>query len=223
LLIEIILKGARVCMFGSSVNELCEVCSDLDLSLFLLTSRFPVVQSCYNTQNISNLLQTNNNPSNSPNIKPIQPNLIKSINEKVKQNHMNKVSSNASTATNTNNINLDLLSNSDNSLLEPGQVIERLGIVLQRSNKYSDILSLPKARVPIVKFYCPSTNLHCDIGVNNFLAVKNSILIKHYMNIDSRARDLCLIIKYWYMKQPRQHVSIVSIILLTFVEYIGEL
>jgi DNA polymerase sigma len=62
---------------------------------------------------------------------------------------------------------------------------------------FSEILALPKARVPIVKFQQPKYKLHCDIGINNHLACRNSQLIREYMQADSRARDLCLLVKYW--------------------------
>jgi DNA polymerase sigma len=51
--------------------------------------------------------------------------------------------------------------------------------------------------VPIVKFVSPKYSLHCDIGINNHLACRNSELIRDYMTLDSRARDMCLLIKHW--------------------------
>ncbi|KAI8913782.1 hypothetical protein DFJ77DRAFT_413784, partial [Powellomyces hirtus] len=37
----------------------------------------------------------------------------------------------------------------------------------------------------------------CDINVNNTIALRNTQLIKTYVNIDSRVQPLMLIVKYW--------------------------
>jgi len=59
------------------------------------------------------------------------------------------------------------------------------------------VLALPKARVPIVKFTAPNTTLHCDLGINNLLAVENSQLLRDYTHIDERFRELCYLVKHW--------------------------
>jgi DNA polymerase sigma len=76
-------------------------------------------------------------------------------------------------------------------------IVEKLAALL--SPIMHDILPLPKARVPIVKFTAPAKfgGLRCDIGINNLLACRNSELIRDYMAIDARARDMCLIIKHF--------------------------
>jgi len=40
-------------------------------------------------------------------------------------------------------------------------------------------------------------NIHCDINVNNSLAIENTRLVKLYVDIDDRVRPLAMIIKYW--------------------------
>lgn len=84
----------------------------------------------------------------------------------------------------------------DSLSLDKPQIVEKLAALLHPTFA-RDILALPKARVPIVKFVSEKTGLACDIGVNNFLACKNSELIRDYMNLDPRAREMCLIIKHW--------------------------
>lgn len=81
--------------------------------------------------------------------------------------------------------------------IDKSAVVEELAALLQP--RMSDVLPLPKARVPIVKFTAPAAlgALKCDIGINNHLAVRNSELIRDYMAMDTRARDLCLLVKYW--------------------------
>jgi DNA polymerase sigma len=85
-------------------------------------------------------------------------------------------------------------------VLDKAAVVEELASLLSPpSHGLSDILPLPKARVPIVKFTAPASlgALKCDIGINNHLAVRNSELIRDYMRLDPRARDLCLLVKHW--------------------------
>lgn len=79
----------------------------------------------------------------------------------------------------------------DDAPLDKPAIVEKLALLLNPYMK--EILALPKARVPIVKFTAPSVSLHCDIGINNNLACRNSELIRDYMRIDSRARDMCLV------------------------------
>jgi DNA polymerase sigma len=76
----------------------------------------------------------------------------------------------------------------------------------QRMNKLAHILKLEKmvnvipiegARIPICKFMDPSTGLKCDISVNNRIATYNSKLIRCYIDLDDRVRDIIMIVKEW--------------------------
>lgn len=60
-----------------------------------------------------------------------------------------------------------------------------------------DILAIPTARTPILKFYDPNIKSNCDVNINGLLGVQNSKLISDYLSIDERAFDLALYIKYW--------------------------
>lgn len=55
--------------------------------------------------------------------------------------------------------------------------------------------------VPIVKIWDPELLLACDLNVNNHVAVKNTQLIKTYIEIDERVRQLAMIIKHWAKKR----------------------
>ena len=63
--------------------------------------------------------------------------------------------------------------------------------------EYPDLLALPKARVPVVKFRDPATGLGCDVCFNNELALRNSGLLATYAACDSRLRPLALAVKMW--------------------------
>ena len=75
-------------------------------------------------------------------------------------------------------------------------MIEALASVLEKAG-FDVLLVLPNARVPIVKFSDPSSGLHCDIGLNNRLAVLNSKLLRAYLQIDNRAAHMAWLVKHW--------------------------
>lgn len=79
---------------------------------------------------------------------------------------------------------------------EVPMVIDKLANILQ-DEKFVVLLTLPWARCPIIKFKDPDTNIKCDVCLNNELALRNTKLISDYINMDIRAKQLGLIIKYW--------------------------
>ena len=76
------------------------------------------------------------------------------------------------------------------------EFVEKMGEIIQE-NKMGDILVLPNARVPIVKFTEPKTGVKCDICVNNHLALFNTRLLNVYGAIDERVRQLAFVVKHW--------------------------
>jgi DNA polymerase sigma len=75
-------------------------------------------------------------------------------------------------------------------------IIETLGRALKNYGM-SNVLPLASARVPIVKFMDPASNISCDVCINNLLALSNSRLLADYTSLDARVRPLVLIVKYW--------------------------
>ncbi|KAF2727928.1 hypothetical protein EJ04DRAFT_450350 [Polyplosphaeria fusca] len=59
------------------------------------------------------------------------------------------------------------------------------------------VVCVPGAKVRIVKVWDPELNLACDMNVNNTLAIQNTRMIKTYVEIDDRVRELAMIVKYW--------------------------
>lgn len=51
--------------------------------------------------------------------------------------------------------------------------------------------------VPIVKIWDPELHLACDLNINNQVALKNTRMVRTYMQLDKRARPLAMIVKYW--------------------------
>eukprot|EP01117_Protostelium_nocturnum_P007428 TRINITY_DN2657_c0_g3_i4.p1 TRINITY_DN2657_c0_g3~~TRINITY_DN2657_c0_g3_i4.p1 ORF type:complete len:670 (-),score=246.60 TRINITY_DN2657_c0_g3_i4:30-2039(-) len=77
------------------------------------------------------------------------------------------------------------------------RIVIQLGNLLKKKKAGKDVLSLPRARVPIVKFTEELSNISCDICINNLLAIHNTRLLSTYSKIDPRVRQLGYIVKYW--------------------------
>jgi hypothetical protein len=59
------------------------------------------------------------------------------------------------------------------------------------------VVCIPAAKVRIVKVWDPQLELACDMNVNNVAALENTKMIRTYIQIDDRVRELAMIIKYW--------------------------
>eukprot|EP00833_Pecoramyces_ruminatium_P010435 jgi/Orpsp1_1/1184467/evm.model.c7180000089656.1 len=82
--------------------------------------------------------------------------------------------------------------------IEKGDFIhmKKLANIL-RIEKMENVIPIENTRIPICKFRDPSTGLNCDISVNNRIATYNSELIRCYMDLDERVRDIIMIVKKW--------------------------
>eukprot|EP00123_Amoebidium_parasiticum_P016765 comp23575_c0_seq2/m.39937 comp23575_c0_seq2/g.39937 ORF comp23575_c0_seq2/g.39937 comp23575_c0_seq2/m.39937 type:complete len:899 (-) comp23575_c0_seq2:162-2858(-) len=68
-------------------------------------------------------------------------------------------------------------------------------------DKFSKVETIPTARVPIAKVRHASSNIECDICVNNTLAIHNTRLLKTYSLLDERFVQLAFVIKHWAKKR----------------------
>eukprot|EP01134_Creolimax_fragrantissima_P001880 CFRG1880T1 len=75
--------------------------------------------------------------------------------------------------------------------------MKKIFSAVSHDSVFIDILAIPKARVPIIKFIHAKTGYECDICINNTLAVQNTALLRLYANFDVRSRKLMLAIKWW--------------------------
>ena len=41
------------------------------------------------------------------------------------------------------------------------------------------------------------SSINCDINVNNTIALRNTVLIRTYVDLDPRIKPLLMVIKYW--------------------------
>lgn len=77
-----------------------------------------------------------------------------------------------------------------------GEVAVVVGELMEAAGM-SDVLTLPKARVPVVKFVVPRTGTKVDVTVNNMLACVNTKLLADYCAIDPRLAQLVALVKHW--------------------------
>ncbi|KAJ3820248.1 hypothetical protein F5880DRAFT_986033 [Lentinula raphanica] len=78
----------------------------------------------------------------------------------------------------------------------PIYAIRNLAKNFQRAG-FRRIVAIPKAKVPIVKFYDPITNLNGDINPNERFGLYNSRMIKQYCDHQPLLRPMLAFIKSW--------------------------
>ncbi|KAF9990447.1 hypothetical protein BGZ75_001929 [Mortierella antarctica] len=71
----------------------------------------------------------------------------------------------------------------------------QLGNILESQGQMHNVICIPDAMVPIVKFLDPVTNMECDLNTGNNLGVINSELIRTYTTIDERVKPFLYMIK----------------------------
>ncbi|KAF7419373.1 hypothetical protein PC9H_001960 [Pleurotus ostreatus] len=74
--------------------------------------------------------------------------------------------------------------------------IRRLGKDLWDAG-YKNVLAIPSANVPIVKFLDPVTGMECDINVNDQLGLINSRMLKIYCDMSPVLRPMLFAVKAW--------------------------
>ncbi|KAG0249972.1 hypothetical protein BG011_008770 [Mortierella polycephala] len=73
--------------------------------------------------------------------------------------------------------------------------MERLCTLLKTRGGMYNVIAVPDAMVPIVKFRDPTSRLECDLSTGNNLGVVNSELIRIYILIDERVKPFLYMIK----------------------------
>ncbi|XP_072753836.1 speckle targeted PIP5K1A-regulated poly(A) polymerase-like [Anoplolepis gracilipes] len=70
-------------------------------------------------------------------------------------------------------------------------------IMYSMKSVFSNIISIPKAKTPIIKFRYMPTNVSCDISFKNGLGIYKSNFLRYCASRDPRLQPLMLFIKYW--------------------------
>lgn len=78
----------------------------------------------------------------------------------------------------------------------PKVILGRLAEIMQENNMVV-LRKVLEARVPVIKMQDPVSKLQVDVCVNNTLAVRNTELLKAYVDLDERFRYVCVLVKRW--------------------------
>lgn len=91
---------------------------------------------------------------------------------------------------------IDVCFSIDDEPSSKAELVLKLAEILQAEDM-QNVQALTHARVPIVKFTDPATNISCDICINNILAIVNTKLLHDYAQIDIRLQQLAFMVKHW--------------------------
>uniref|UniRef100_A0A0C9RX88 RNA uridylyltransferase n=1 Tax=Wollemia nobilis TaxID=56998 RepID=A0A0C9RX88_9CONI len=91
---------------------------------------------------------------------------------------------------------IDICLSIEDETTSKAELVLKLAEVLE-AEKMQNVQALTHARVPIVKFTDPVTDISCDICINNILAIVNTKLLHDYAQIDVRLQQLAFMIKHW--------------------------
>eukprot|EP00178_Gracilaria_changii_P003493 TRINITY_DN1517_c0_g1_i1.p2 TRINITY_DN1517_c0_g1~~TRINITY_DN1517_c0_g1_i1.p2 ORF type:complete len:1025 (+),score=145.03 TRINITY_DN1517_c0_g1_i1:166-3075(+) len=79
-------------------------------------------------------------------------------------------------------------------------ILARLAAIMEH-NRIVVLTKLLDARVPVIKMLDSISGLQVDVCVNNILAVRNTELLKAYVDLDHRFRYVCILVKHWAKKR----------------------
>lgn len=65
-------------------------------------------------------------------------------------------------------------------------------------NQWKDFEAVTKARTPILRTFCCSEKIDCDLSFSNGLSCCNTSLIGYYINLQPVCKKLASIIKFWF-------------------------
>jgi hypothetical protein len=82
--------------------------------------------------------------------------------------------------------------------ISPRDFVVRVGQLLTDDGTMTNVTVRDSARIPIVQFHDPASGLDVDLcGIVNFLAIRNTQLLRTYSLCDARVVPLALFIKNW--------------------------
>ncbi|KAJ8719868.1 hypothetical protein PYW08_012043 [Mythimna loreyi] len=70
-------------------------------------------------------------------------------------------------------------------------------VLMQYGSTFAEILAIPRANTPIVKFFHIPTDTNCDVTFKTPLGAQNSRLIAFLLHSDPRLLPMSVVIKYW--------------------------
>ncbi|EGC28871.1 hypothetical protein DICPUDRAFT_85060, partial [Dictyostelium purpureum] len=76
-------------------------------------------------------------------------------------------------------------------------LLSQVKYILKDTKNYTIVEISKRAKVPTLRFNEKTTNIHFDMCFNKRLEIYKSLLIKEYVDLDPRCRDLILLVKHW--------------------------
>lgn len=76
-------------------------------------------------------------------------------------------------------------------------VVYKARYLLSQHREFTELFAIPRAKVPILKFYHLPTGRHCDLSFKSPSGVRNSQLQATLLHMDQRGIPLAVLIKYW--------------------------
>lgn len=70
-------------------------------------------------------------------------------------------------------------------------------VLMQHPDTFAEILAIPRANTPIVKFFHIPTSTNCDVTFKTPLGAQNSRLVAFLLHSDPRLLPMAVLIKYW--------------------------
>ncbi|KAG8229890.1 hypothetical protein J437_LFUL009754 [Ladona fulva] len=98
-------------------------------------------------------------------------------------------------------------------------IVTRIKFMLNKFSEFSKTIAIPKAKVPIVKCFHKSTKLQCDINFQNPFGIHNSNLIKFFISLEPRLRNILMVLKYWaktHELSGNGHLTSYAVVMLLF-------
>lgn len=78
----------------------------------------------------------------------------------------------------------------------PYKISNKIEKILRRHRKFTNILSIKRARIPLIKLVHVDTRKECDISFTNEMGVRTSKLTKLYLSLNPHLKSLTLYLKY---------------------------
>lgn len=79
----------------------------------------------------------------------------------------------------------------------PDNVLRIRAALQRRPNIFANVVAVPMAATPIVKFRHVPTDTYCDVSVKSDLGVRNSLLAACFLQSDPKFSPAAIVIKYW--------------------------
>ncbi|XP_078581688.1 speckle targeted PIP5K1A-regulated poly(A) polymerase-like [Branchiostoma floridae x Branchiostoma japonicum] len=170
--------ACRVFPFGSSVNGFGRPGCDLDLYLDFGRSKFDY-QFATSSSSVSEKNSTD-------------PNREEATEDTVDSADMNSTEKTELDSSDT------VVSMEDIESASVEELLDLLASILKRcAPGCAKVQVVPSARCPVVKFVHKDTGLHCDISINNRLALHNTELLHQYRTANPGLGPLVFVVREW--------------------------